>query len=255
MNTLFEMPTPNPQHPAKYTDVLLSAFVKMLSGSNRILDPFGGTGKVFLLNRWYPLAEIHAIEIEPEWAAINPRTTLGNALALPWQDNYFDAVCTSPTYGNAMADGLRNPENWSNKEYKYFTYAQKLNRKLHQDNSGSLHWNKCYQEFHVKAWLEASRALRVGGVFVLNIKNHIKAGIEQPVTEWHIETLLSLGYELLEHVKLNVPSMRFGQNSEKRIEFESVIKFILKAKTPANNRLQWTGGDSPALPGFSTPEV
>lgn len=25
--------------------------------------------------------------------------------------------------------------------------------------------------------------------------------------------------------------------------------------TPSNNRLQWTGGDSPALPGFSTPEV
>lgn len=25
--------------------------------------------------------------------------------------------------------------------------------------------------------------------------------------------------------------------------------------TPANNRLQWTGGESPALPGFSTPEV
>jgi len=25
--------------------------------------------------------------------------------------------------------------------------------------------------------------------------------------------------------------------------------------TLPNNRLQWTGGDSPALPGFSTPEV
>lgn len=28
-----------------------------------------------------------------------------------------------------------------------------------------------------------------------------------------------------------------------------------KTYTPSNNRLQWTGGDSPALPGFSTPEV
>lgn len=229
MNTLFELPTANPQHPAKYTDVLLSAFVKMLAGSNRILDPFGGTGKVFLLNRWYPSAEIHAVEIEPEWAAINPRTTLGNALALPWKDNYFDAVCTSPTYGNHMADQSTGMTVNSGKTFKY---RAMIGRKLHQDNSGQLHWNNGYQEFHVKAWLEASRVLRGGGVFVLNIKNHIRKGQEQFVTEWHIETLLSLGYELLEHVKLNVPSMRFGQNSEKRIEFESVIKFTLKSKRP-----------------------
>jgi tRNA1(Val) A37 N6-methylase TrmN6 len=80
MNTLFAMPQSNPTHPAKYTNSLLPAFVCMLAGCNRILDPFGGTGKIFLLNKWYPEAEIHAVEIEPEWAAMNKRTTLGNAL-------------------------------------------------------------------------------------------------------------------------------------------------------------------------------
>jgi hypothetical protein len=217
----------------------------MLAGSNRILDPFGGTGKVFLLNRWYPSAEVHAVEIEPEWAAINPRTTLGNALALPWQDNYFDAVCTSPTYGNRMADGLLDG-------YDRITYTAKIGRKLNKDNSGAMQWGKVYKKFHAKAWLEASRVLRVGGVFVLNIKNHIRAGVEQPVTEWHIETLQALGYEAVEHLKINTPSMRFGQNGEKRIEFESVIKLVLKSKrlltTACTGRgyAPITSGDLPA---------
>jgi tRNA G10 N-methylase Trm11 len=228
MNTLFDLPEANPQHPAKYTDALLSAFVRMLNGCNRILDPFGGTGKVFLLNVWYPDMDIQAVEIEPEWARINPRTTLGNALALPWRDNYFDAICTSPTYGNRMADRLIDLSNCA-RDYNYITYSQKLNRNLHQDNSGAMQWGEAYREFHVKAWTEATRVLAPCGTFVLNIKNHIRAGKEQLVTEWHIETLLSLGYQLIEHEKINTPSMRYGQNSEKRIEYESVIKFTKSA--------------------------
>ena len=218
---LFELPFANPQHPAKYTDALLSTFVKMLKGCNKILDPFGGTGKVFLLNHWYPNAEIQAVEIEPEWAAINPRVTLGNALALPWEDGYFDAICTSPTYGNRMADKLPESGAWER-----LGYADKLGRNLSPDNSGSLQWGEKYREFHVKAWKEATRVLKPSGIFVLNIKNHIRNGEEQFVTEWHIETLERLGYKVIEHKKIKTPSMRYGQNHEARIEYESVIQFM-----------------------------
>jgi DNA modification methylase len=251
METLFDLPTPNPKHPAKYTDALMSAFIRMSHGCSKILDPFGGTGKVFLLNRWHQNAEIHAVEIEPEWAKIHPKTTLGNALELLWQDNYFDCICTSPTYGNHMAD---QSTGITEKAGKTFKYRAMLGRKLHPSNSGQLHWNNGYQEFHIKAWQEASRVLCPSGKFILNIKNHIRDGVEQLVTEWHIEMLLSLGYEMIEHKKINTPSMRFGRNGEKRIEYESVILFVLKSKRLLTPREPDKGEGSP-LPELSNPEA
>ena len=59
MNTaaLFDVPA-QPQHPAKYTDVLLPVMAAMLKGRRRILDPFGGTGKVFLWSTGWARASI-----------------------------------------------------------------------------------------------------------------------------------------------------------------------------------------------------
>ena len=212
-------------HPAKYTDALLPAMASMLHGRTRILDPFGGTGKVFELAAWLPAAQIEAVEIEPEWAACHPRTTLGNALSLPWADDYFDAVCTSCTYGNRMADH-HNAKDASHRR----TYRHMLGRELHPDNSGAMQWGDAYRSFHVDAWTEARRVLKVGGAFVLNIKDHIRAGVVQPVTQWHIDTLQALGFRMLQHKRVNTPSMRYGRNSDKRVEYESVILFELTTK-------------------------
>ena len=219
--TLIDLPAANPAHPAKYTDALRLTMAQMLKGRRRILDPFGGTGKVFLLEAWLPDAQIEAVEIEPEWAAINPRTTHGNALDLPWGDGYFDAVCTSPTYGNHMAD---------QSIMATAKYRANLGRKLHPDNSGACSWGPQYRSLHIAAWTEARRVLQVGGVFVLNIKNHIRGGVVQPVTEWHVDTLQALGFRMLQHERINTPSMRYGRNSDKRVEYESVVLFELQSK-------------------------
>lgn len=217
MLSLFAIPDAKVKHPAKYTDALLVTFARMLNGRQRILDPFGGTGKVFLLSHWLPNAQIEAVEIEPEWAAQHPRTTLGNALALPWADDYFDAVCTSPAYGNRMADNLLRDI------YKRRTYANELARELHPDNGGALPWGRKYRAFHLAAWTEARRVLEPGGLFVLNIKDHIRRGVVQPVTDWHIEALEGLDFQVLEHVHIDCPGMRFGQNRDARVDYESVI--------------------------------
>lgn len=209
------------KHPAKYNDSFLPIFADMLKGRKRVLDPFAGTGKIFSLLEWLPEIKIEAIEIEKEWCSLDNRITLGNALSLPYPDNYFDAVVTSPTFGNRMADTLLD-------DYKRITYTAALGRKLHKDNSGSLQWGIKYRDFHRKAWKEVKRVLQNNGSFILNIKNHIRKGVEQKVTEWHIGTLCNMGFLVQCQIGVPVPSMKFGENSDKRVNYESIIEFMLK---------------------------
>lgn len=210
------------KHPAKYTDALLPVFASMLAGNEHLLDPFGGTGKIYSLLRWHPNLIIDAVEIEKEWAELDSRITLGDALNLQWDDDTFDAVVTSPCYGNRMADSYHAKD-----ASKRHTYRTALGRELSEGSAGMLQWGRRYRHFHIQAWKESRRVLRGKGKFILNIKDHVRAGVVQKVTAWHIETLRLMGFEVVDHKKVPVPSMRHGQNANKRIEFESVIKLIL----------------------------
>jgi tRNA G10 N-methylase Trm11 len=214
------LPMSIPPHPAKYSPALYPVFARMLKGCTRLLDPFAGVGGIFKLAPWLPGCEIQAVEIEREWATAHPQTTLGDALALPWPDGYFDAICTSPTYANRMADH-HNARDGSRRH----TYRHYLGRPLHPNNSGAMQWSEAYRALHVKAWAEVARVLTLGGRFVLNIKDHYRAGELKPVTAWHIETLTLLGFTLIEHVRVETPGQRHGANGDKRADHESIILF------------------------------
>lgn len=209
------------RHPARYTDVLLPVFARMAQGCQRILDPMAGTGKIFQLRDLGITAQIHAVELEPEWVAMHPGTQQGNALALPFADGYFDGVIVSPTYANRMAD-----HHEARDVSRRNTYRHALGRALHPDNSGAMQWGEQYRQFHVAAWREVWRALQPGGVFVLNIKDHIRKGERVRVTDWHIGACESIGFVVEEHERIDCPGNRFGQNGKERIAYESVIKFV-----------------------------
>lgn len=187
----------------------------------RVLDPFAGVGRIHELPGLVDWEmETVGVEIEPEWANLHERTLVGNALALVFDDAAFDAVVTSPTYGNRLADS-HNARDGSIRR----SYTHDLGRELSDDNSGSMQWGDEYREFHRKAWTEASRVLRPGGRLVLNISDHIRRGKRQHVSSWHAETIIVLGFALVDATRVETPRLREGANADLRVPAELVFAF------------------------------
>lgn len=209
-------------HPATYSDSILPILAETLDPKIfRVLDPFAGVGKIHELRRMVDWKiETVGIEIEPEWAANHPDTLVGNALDLPFESGYFDAVVTSPTYGNRMADSFNSSDNSIRR-----TYTHDLGRKLARANSGAMQWGEDYREFHRKAWEEVSRVIKNDGKLVLNISDHIRHGKRQYVSSWHAEILLSLGFAINSMRLVKTPRLREGASASTRIEGEFVFVF------------------------------
>jgi len=204
-------------HPAKFPGAVLDAIDDLLGDTVTVLDPFAGVGGIHALR--HRGRATWGIEIEPEWAEASPFTLTGSALALPWLDGSFDAVATSPTYGNRMADTYDGRDGSTRA-----TYRIALGRPLSEDNSGSLQWGDRYRDFHARAWAEAVRVLRPGGRFILNSKDHYRQGRLQSVTDWHVTKLQDLGLLLVERRRVPCPGNRFGANGSLRIDHEEVIR-------------------------------
>lgn len=217
-------------HPAKYSAEVIMELRNIILdevGDERmdpytILDPFAGVGGIHKLKEkygWPSSVLTTGIELEPEWAEQHPDTLIGNALELPWNRPTFNCICTSPSYGNRLADS-HNAQEGS----KRITYTHYLGRKLTPTNSGMMQWtNPEYKLFHLAAWEEAYRVLLPGGLLIINCKNHIRDGEVMPVVEWHLSALLGMPM-LIESVRqVKTPGMGFGANAEKRVPCEHVI--------------------------------
>lgn len=207
------------RHPARYTADLIPLFVEFLEEGWAVLDPFAGTGKIHELRNFINV-ETAGVEIEKDWADLWEWTFHGDALDTGFASDSFDAIVTSPTYGNRLADNHEAYDPEARRSYRH-----DLGRPLDPNNSGQLQWGQEYRDFHVKAWLEATRVLRPGGIFVLNIKDHIRAGKRQAVSAWHAATILGLGYDLVDCVPFTVTGLLNGANHLARLDAELVWVF------------------------------
>lgn len=235
-------PTATP-HPAKFSPAVFDAIcdvlveVRLAPGAT-VLDPFAGVGGVHDLR---PDFATFAVEIEPEWAtqaAGRGPTWCGDFLTLKpavaglsgpdpvlWP-RLFDAVVTSPAYGNRMADCHQpSPADTS----KRMTYRHQLGRPLTDGNTGGMQWGDEYRAFHRFAWRKVRGLLAPGGLFVLNVKDHVRGGKVQEVAAWHRDVIEQLGFEVAAERRVEVNGMGFGQHQngegKAKVDHEMVWAF------------------------------
>jgi hypothetical protein len=249
-------PTPViPPHPAKFSAAIvdhlgdrLAKHAAAVGRPIRVLDPFAGVGGVhrFATDDILTLG----VELEPEWAAAHPRTLVGDATNLPpcWSE-LFDVVATSPAYGNRLADsymgggpcGKCNDRRGRAAQVERkdcdrcggtgrdlstrMTYRCGLGRDLTPGSGAGLNWGDQYRELHAQAWQEVRRVLAADGLFLLNVKNHVRRGREMPVVEWHLATVASLGFTFEGMDTIETPGMRHGANADLRAKGEVILVF------------------------------
>lgn len=219
------------KHPAKFPGTILDEIgdyvdqwtqLQGFTQPVRILDPFAGVGTIFRLAERFDWVDITGIELEPEWADAAPqsgRMICGDAfehmvlLADLGYEPHF--IITSPAYGNRMADHHVAKDNSRRHTYRHY-----LGRDLDARNAGAIQWGKDYRDFHTVAWSLAVDLLAPGGVFVLNIKDHIRKGEAQDVPSWHTSVLCELGLRMRGLVAVPVGGLRHGENHKARVGHE-----------------------------------
>jgi hypothetical protein len=212
-------------HPAPYPDAVIAAFRELLDHTIvSVLDPFAGVGGIHQL---HPAYQTFGVELEHEWAQISRRTRCGDArkLAEIFPDRLFDAICSSPAYGNRLAD----PYYMAIDPQARRSYALDLGRPLSDGNGAGMYFDVDdgeYEDLHEDVWAAAVDALRGGGYFLLNCKDFSRDKSIVPVTGWHIRTLTRLGLVVTDLRTLPAAGLPFTTAeplSELVIKFEKPV--------------------------------
>lgn len=231
---------PKSDHPAKFSPEVLQAIDRMLDSYKTALpwpgalalDPFAGTGGVLGLVsaggfQWT------LSELEPEWALEAELRMVANDIAgvvlcqdwlklgvHPSLQGSFHLVVTSPAYGNRMADKHQPSREDTSRR---ITYRHRLGRPLTEGSAAGMQWGDDYRAFHEAAWERVWDVLVPGGLFVLNVSDHVRGWEKMPVSAWHEGVLREIGFQRVDGEQVVTRRMKFGANADARVEWESVI--------------------------------
>jgi hypothetical protein len=240
---------PAHDHPAMFSRELIGPLADTIRGRASVVDPFAGTGRVHVIAEQACVPRSVGIELEAEWANADlfagpDRTQIvGDSLdILPTMGaEYFEAVLTSPAYGNRMADkheakdackACKRSGVAGHHECKFCrgiglsrrnTYRHRLGRVLSANNGGGMQWGQDYRELHRDIWKASVDVLAPGGVFVVNCSNHIRLGELVDVCGWHRDTLIELGLTFERTMEIETRRQRHGANGHIRVAGEIII--------------------------------
>lgn len=248
-----------PAHPATFPDEVIELAREAIESlemdppvrSINVLDPFAGVGGIHKLAG--PYVVTRGVELMPKWAAAHPDTIVGDATHLPemWTGKW-DAVVTSPCYGNRMADHHNAQDACTHRvksgriyvqlrldncpkckgsglshrrSYKHYYGDGFFTDAPLQNNAGAMAFGDDYKKLHKAAWAEVERVLRPGGRFVLNVKDHIRNKQRVRVARWHRNTVLRLGFTELWRWDIPLDGYGYGANRAARVPTEQVYVF------------------------------
>lgn len=243
------------KHPAKWSQPVLDELAEIITTEHarigscvmKVLDPFAGVGRQRLakaLSQTYDV-DVTGVDIQPECALNDPDTWTGSVLDVgKWWPGVFDAIVTSPVYGNRLADkhvandpckvcrgegvvGGKLCHNCKGSGLSYRgTYAHTLRAMggdLVSGSAAGIQWGDDYRAFHRHAIQAMITTTRSGGLLVINMSNHIRGGVEQPVVEWWIGAMLEAGCSLVDFRRVQTRRNRRGANGTVRVASEAII--------------------------------
>lgn len=245
-------------HPAKWSQAVLDAIgdvvYELLPDGGRVLDPFAGVGIERLAKAVGDDSLVVGVELEQEWLPEGGDMVQANSVQLPFRAASFDALATSPAYGNRMADNHEakdacktcrgsgctaegclgaHPDDGQQHRVcrgcggsglsKRNTYAHTLGRKPSEGATTVLQWGEKYRALHEAVWAECRRVLKPGALVLVNVSNHIRDGREKHVAEWHLNAWMLLGARVHHVERIPTPRLGFGANGQTRVDGELLL--------------------------------
>lgn len=236
------------KHCAKWSDPVLDEIRCVLDAFGtpaRTLDPFGGVGKIHLLDLPFTVD----VELEWEWASAPlvdsrkvrvPRVSVqGDTHDLPFPTGSFDGLISSPVYYNRMSDshhaqercrackaeGCEKCEFTGRRKHHRNTYTHTLGRTLTKGNAGAVQWGPRARQSGELLLRECWRVLAPEGLIVWNASDHIRGGEVQDVTGWYRDTWIGLGAVLIDEIDVSTDRLPDGANWDVRVPTEKVFTF------------------------------